>query len=138
MKKAPEQYRLSPLKDKLLGTTPDDGNNGTFIMPHYRIDSYLIQCIISDGMGWEHVSVTIRHKNKLPSRCPTWEEMCFVKNLFWNEDETVMQLHPPRKDHVNMHPYCLHLWKPTNAVIPLPLKIMVGLNIPTAYKKQYQ
>lgn len=64
--------------------------------------------------GWEHVSVsTLR-------RCPTWEEMDAVKRLFWDDSECVMQLHVPRSDHKNLHPYCLHLWKPTNQDIPRP------------------
>lgn len=64
-------------------------------------------CVIfSEGLGWDHVSVS------LPTRCPTWEEMCYVKNVFFDEHEAVMQLHPPRSEYVNNHPYCLHLWKP--------------------------
>lgn len=71
--------------------------------------------------GWEHVSVTVKSK-----RCPTWEEMCWVKNLFWGEDEAVMQLHPRASEYVNEHPYCLHLWRPLNAWIPEPPSILVG------------
>ena len=46
----------------------------------------------SQNIPWEHVSVSTRH------RCPTWKEMCYVKDLFWNEDEAVMQFHPPTPD----------------------------------------
>ncbi|WP_456813633.1 MULTISPECIES: DUF7694 domain-containing protein [unclassified Bradyrhizobium] len=45
--------------------------------------------------SWEHVAVST------PRRCPNWEEMCFVKDLFWNEEECVMQLHPPHSQYVN-------------------------------------
>jgi hypothetical protein len=38
--------------------------------------------------------------------------MAFVKRLFFRDDETAMQLHVPASDHVNQHPYCLHLWRP--------------------------
>ena len=78
--------------------------------------------IIADNTdaAWEHVSVSTTH------RTPNWTEMCFVKNLFWNEDECVIQYHPPKKDYVNCHPYCLHLWKPLKHVIPMPPPIMVG------------
>lgn len=71
--------------------------------------------------GWEHVSVTVKAE-----RCPTWEEMCFVKDLFWSEDEVVMQLHPAAHEYVNEHKYCLHLWKPLNATIPTPPTILIG------------
>jgi hypothetical protein len=70
------------------------------------------------GLGpefaWEHVSVS------LANRCPTWEEMDFVKDLFWSPDECVMQLHVPKSDHKNYHKFCLHLWKPLLAEIPRP------------------
>lgn len=69
---------------------------------------------------WDHVSVS------LSGRCPNWQEMCFVKDLFWEPHETVMQLHPPSHLHVNYHPHCLHLWAPRNLFIPLPPRWMVG------------
>lgn len=74
----------------------------------------------SVDIPWEHVSVS------LPNRCPNWTEMSFVKDLFWNEDEAVMQLHPPKSDYVNNHRYCLHLWRPLKTAIPLPPSIAVG------------
>ncbi len=78
---------------------------------------------------WEHVSVTVSHKKKEASRCPTWEEMCFVKNMFWNEDEVVVQYHPAKSDYVSMHPFCLHLWKPIGVTLPTPDPLMVGVNL---------
>lgn len=68
----------------------------------------------NDAVPWDHVSVSTAN------RCPNWTEMCFVKDLFWEPEETVMQLHPPRSKWVNNHSYCLHLWKPTLQGIPLP------------------
>jgi len=75
----------------------------------------------TDAEGWEHVSVSTKH------RTPNWAEMCFVKDLFWDDEETVMQLHPPRSSYINNHPYCLHLWRPTGDVtLPVPPAIFVG------------
>ena len=54
----------------------------------------------------------------------TWNEMCWVKELFWDDFEVVFQYHPPKKDHVNNHKYCLHLWKGPGTLI-LPPKIGV-------------
>lgn len=51
--------------------------------------------------------------------------MCFVKDLFWDGEDAVMQLHPPKSNYVNNHPHCLHLWRPTQAVIPMPETILV-------------
>jgi hypothetical protein len=94
---------------------------GAFKIPGPKGESLVI--IASPGdeeIQWEHVSVSTRH------RCPYWSEMCYVKDLFWESDETVMQLHPAKSDYVNNHNHCLHLWKPINANIPLPPSIAVG------------
>jgi hypothetical protein len=76
-----------------------------------------------EGIPGEHVSVSARN------RCPNWMEMCFVKDLFWNEEEAVMQLHPPRSQYVNQHAFCLHLWRPINTDIPMPPMIAVGVKL---------
>ena len=68
---------------------------------------------------WEHISVSTS------SRCLTWDEMCEIKNLFFNEDEVVIQIHPAKKDYVNFYEFCLHLWKPKKKEIPLPPAYLV-------------
>jgi len=72
------------------------------------------------GIEWEHVSVS------LPNRCPNWPEMCFIKSLFWDDEETVMQLHPPKSQWINNHSFCLHMWRPLKQEIPLPPSDTVG------------
>ncbi len=74
-----------------------------------------------EDIPWEHVSVSLKN------RCPNWREMCYVKDLFWDAEECVMQLHPPRSKWINNHPYCLHLWKPIAVDIPMPPEITVGI-----------
>lgn len=81
----------------------------------------IMAVIASDGLGWDHVSVSLSH------RCPTWEEMEYIRDLFFADDETVMQLSVPRADHVSYHPYCLHLWRPQTEPIPRPPALMVAL-----------
>jgi hypothetical protein len=122
--KVPEKYRI---RNGIMASDSSYGNNGVFVIPHYKISFYEINCIVSDGEGWQHVSVTISSTQRKVDRCPTWEEMCFVKSLFWDNDETVIQLHPPESEYVNNHKYCLHLWKPDNVEIPLPNSLMVGI-----------
>ena len=78
------------------------------------------------GIPFEHVSVSVRKGGRPAERCPTWDEMCFVKDLFWDPEEAVVQYHPPRSAYVNYHPYCLHLWKPVGVAIPLPPAACVG------------
>ena len=70
--------------------------------------------IWSVGGGWEHVSVCPAN------RLPTWDEMCLVKDIFWNKDECVVQYHPPKSNYVNLASNCLHLWKPIEEALPVP------------------
>lgn len=77
----------------------------------------VVSVIADNGIGdseWEHVSVSTEY------RCPTWNEMCEIKELFFDKNEVVMQLHPAEKDYVNFHDFCLHLWRPKTEKIPLP------------------
>lgn len=69
--------------------------------------------------AWEHVSISMQH------RCPTWEEMDHIKRLFWEDGETVVQYHVPRKSHVNIEDTCLHLWRPIGVEIPRPPQLCV-------------
>jgi len=73
-----------------------------------------------DCEGWEHVSVSAE------KRCPTWDEMCWIKDQFWDKHETVVQYHPPESEYVNFHPHCLHMWRPLEMSIPLPPVLFVG------------
>ncbi len=96
------------------------GNNGMFIIPngtggHLRI-------IVSDGAGWEHVSVCPHEQDRIP----TWEEMQYIKSLFWGPEETVVQYHPAKSAYVNCHPDVLHLWKPIGVVLPTPPTNLIG------------
>lgn len=68
-----------------------------------------VRCSIVAGNnedGWEHVSVELYAR-----RLPTWEEMCFVKDLFWDDEEEVVQIHPKKSQYVDMTE-ALHLWRP--------------------------
>jgi len=79
----------------------------------------------SEEVPWEHVSIRVcAHKG---DRIPTWEEMCYVKSLFWDAEECVVQFHPPESDYVNNHPCVLHLWKPIGIEMPRPPSIAVGI-----------
>ena len=120
----PNQFRL---RNGQFTSDDLDGNNGCFLltMPFYDHNSVRsklqFRVIASDGMGWEHVSVSTK------VRCPKWEEMCIIKDMFWDETDTVIQYHPSKTDYVNNHPFCLHLWRPTKTLIPVPDSILVGI-----------
>lgn len=97
------------------------GNNGIFIIPVSGRTT--ICCIASDQEGWEHVSVRIQNDNT--QRTPTWAEMCKIKNMFWDEEDCVVQYHPPKSDYVDVHPFVLHLWRPIGVEMPRPPKELV-------------
>ena len=53
----------------------------------------------------EHVSVAG------PKETPRWETMCVIKDLFWDDEDEVIQYHPKKSQYVNMHPRTLHMWR---------------------------
>ena len=94
-----------------------DGMLGFIKLP----DSGNASIVISWGGGWEHVSVAPRKTYNVP----TWADMCYLKDLIFNEDEVVIQIHPKKADYVNFKSNCLHLWRPIKEAIPTPPKIFV-------------
>lgn len=104
-------------KHPTLGEGESGKNFGYFEFRGLRIISSGSAEYPSDGPeGWEHVSVS-RH-----DRCPTWDEMQWVKEMFWADDEVVVQYHPAKDRYVNRMPYCLHLWRKAGHVFELPPK----------------
>lgn len=105
-----------------FATTDADGLNGAFeIMGPCGAALHIIA---SDGIdpvaeNWEHVSVSIGR------RPPNWQEMSFVKSLFWDDDECVVQFHPAKSDYINIHDHVLHLWRHRVLPFPMPPKILV-------------
>lgn len=95
-----------------------DDTCGVFLIPHPL--GAKLRVIASSGEGWDHLSISLEH------RCPTWNEMDYVKRMFFKEDEVAMQLHVTPKEHINCHKYCLHIWRPHNEVIPLPPSYFVA------------
>lgn len=105
----------SPLITKITGT----GDDGAMFEFKYKARKY--EVIASNGGGWDHVSIVPVNQKRIP----TWEVMCVLKDMCFNEDEVVMELHPAKKDYVNVHNECLHLWKPQEKTIPTPPKLFV-------------
>ncbi len=119
----PEKYRV---RSGPYRSDEGYGNNGMFSIPSRKISAsrrcatFLWTVIASDGAGWEHVSIS--HAVHVPS----WAVMCRLKDLFWDAEDCVMQLHPEKSQYVNLHPNCLHLWRPVGIDIPRPPQILVG------------
>ena len=123
-----EAGRQTPRDPKML--MPPGSMFGHFVVK-CRMARLLIISAPGDREVWEmmklsgplfdHVSVSI-FNNK--HRCPSWEEMCFVKDLCFGEEELVIQYHPPHSKYINIA-NVLHLWKPIGVDIPLPPDALV-------------
>lgn len=117
--KFPEHYRKQAMPPY---NTQEGDPCGLFV---FRRNNNLIRCIATDGTDgegeeadWEHVSVSVATPTH--TRTPTWEEMCIVKGLFWDDEECVVQFHPPASQYVNQHPHVLHLWRSKTQSFPTP------------------
>lgn len=78
-----------------------------------------LRILVSWGGGWDHIGVS--RSQALPS----WPMLEDVKRLLARDDETMMQLHVPPDEHVNVHDFTLHLWRPQAVEIPRPPVVMV-------------
>ena len=96
-----------------------DATCGAFFVPS-PVDGKDMRVIASSADGWDHVSVSRM------TRCPYWPEMEAVRKLFLGANVAAMQLHLPDSEHINYHPYCLHIWRPMDGDIPRPPEWMVG------------
>lgn len=121
----PYELEMARIVAGPLASTQDMGWNGAFkIRGPIGLDLALI---ISDQNGWEHVSVQEIPPNKhTQQKTPSWETMCWVKDLIWDKNEWVAQFHPAEDEYVDAHPYVLHLWAPTDTTFPTPPSWMVG------------
>lgn len=121
MFKVPEHYRKTKGR---MASDASNGNNGCFIIPPL-IRKRELSVIASDGMGWEHVSVHAWDGSQ--TLTPYWDEMAYIKKLFWDDEDVVIQYHPAKSHYVNNHQNVLHLWRPAELEIPTPPDIMVGI-----------
>ena len=117
-----EQHRVTKPTTGIPTQYITDSSWGFCGMFRFTANNQFVRCVVSDGEGWKHVSVSVEGD----TRPPKWETMCAVKDLFWEEEDWVMQFHPAHSEYVNHHPGCLHLWEPTELEFPKPRSIMVG------------
>jgi hypothetical protein len=113
-------------RQRIMGV-PGSGPYGVFRLVHPH-SGRTLQVIASDGRDWaevglpgepwEHVSVS----RPVVGGVPTWGEMCWVRSVFFEPEEWVVQYHPAESEYVNEHPGVLHLWRPCGVAIPTPPK----------------
>ncbi len=83
-----------------------DGFRGTVVFGH------------NEGWLMDHVSIS----HYKPSKLPTWDDMCKLKDMFFHKDEMVVQIHPSEENYVHgvyaplkgKLENVLHLWSPVN------------------------
>jgi hypothetical protein len=117
--KFPEQFR-----DQHFGMKSAPGSPyGVFRIPGRAANGRILYIIANDGTEtqWDHVSISLPDS---PAKCPSWEEMCIVKGLFWDATDCVVQFHPPESEYVNIHKGCLHLFR-FQGEFPTPPKILI-------------
>jgi hypothetical protein len=117
----PLSLQANRVREGAMGSDESYGLAGAFRLIH---PGGALLVAVSSGVDheykWEHVSVSAEQ------RCPTWDEMCWVKDLFWDKHEMAVQYHPPESEYVRCHPHCLHMWRPIGMVIPMPPMLLVG------------
>jgi len=96
-------------------TWGDSGAGAAFTEP--RLGLHVIATLDEGGPDcWLHVSVSRK------DRIPSYEDLHLVKRLFIGDHRDCVQYFPPRSKHVNLHPFCLHLWhcltRSTMSVLP--------------------
>jgi hypothetical protein len=69
---------------------------------------------MKDGSKWYHISIS------RPDKLPSWEDLTAVKNDFIGEEKFALQVIPAKEDHVNVNPFCLHLWSPYQMPLNYP------------------
>lgn len=121
MKSIGELYKyLESRKDFQVIDIGFDGGSGLFIKgPMKRMS-----VIWSWAGGWDHVSIDGKN------RMPTWDEMCELKDMFFDADECCVQYHPAKSEYIDNIPYCLHIWKPIekySGSLPCPPTALVGM-----------
>lgn len=138
MWKVPEQYRITNevcnkiknifnINPVMVNSWVSDyraGPRGYFMLPNPKNNKGLfILCMASDTMGWDHVIATIPSENRFPTKA----EMNFVRSLFWDAEDIVVEFHIPnlksKKDE-----FCLHLWRNQKNEIKTPPASLAGTN----------
>ena len=125
MKAKPSKFLESHrVRDGVLASDAGYGNNGAFDVPFDKVT----MCVVaSSEAGWDHVSVRTEERNaticghcSVHVKTPIWDEMDYIRKLFFRGDEWVIQYHAPTDKHVNNHPHVLHLWRSQDEDMPVP------------------
>ena len=87
----------------------------TYILWHEKQDGYafvnkaigitvIITGEVHNNKKWLHVSFSRK------SRMPDYNDISRIKKDFFGDNRKVIMIFPEKENHVNIHPYCLHLF----------------------------
>lgn len=126
----PASLNARRVKEGPLKSSDTFGFCGAFYIPSC-FPGVMLGVIASDGSDWvktglpppifEHASVRVINEQRLP----TWNEMDYVKKIFWSDDEVVAQLHVNDERKVQHRTDVLHLWKQIGQDYSLPPGICI-------------
>lgn len=103
-----ESVKLPP-SWKEIRFTPDDPIYGArgYVKGNYQRGGLKVLLDVSDIWGgklWLHLSCSRK------DRMPTYEDLAEMKAVFAGPGRQAVQVFPVKKKHINLHPFCLHLW----------------------------
>jgi hypothetical protein len=94
-----------------LGLQPISKNDWSPILQFYRVKTgvcrsmtVIASCATYNDQAWYHVSFS--HNKYLPD----YHHVTWMRDSFFLANEKVIQVFPPKDQHYNFHPNCLHLW----------------------------
>ena len=119
-----KESRLIKKVKAIGGVVIESGEDGFACQLPRKGGYYTLCVIVSWGAGWDHCSVHARI-NERDIFTPFWEDMAYVKAMFFKPSECVVQYHPPSDVYVNTHEHVLHLWRQQAEETKLPPKWMV-------------
>jgi len=91
------------LGKKVWSTPKPYGPNGWAIAREDTGSSIIITVGVFEGEQWIHASIA--HQDHMP----TYEELALLHRAVFG-DRWAYQVFAPPTDHVNIHPFALHLW----------------------------
>lgn len=100
---------------------------GMFIIARPTIQIRMLACDGSET-GWDHVSVSCKVQKPDGTKediCAPWDIMKMAKEFFWEDEECVVQFHPPASRYINRTENVLHLWKRVGQEYETPPTILI-------------
>jgi hypothetical protein len=67
--------------------------------------------IWTDGRRWALIRIT------KPKRVPSFEDICYAKNIFIGPELEAYEVHAPKSRHVNREPNTIDLWCPLDGPV---------------------